>query len=72
MKTKSKHVLKSMKACPDTVLPTFLQVVGKDASVKVTKSVEDIQKCSFLQKVCFQFSAVFCNSVLNVVYLLTF
>jgi ribosomal RNA methyltransferase Nop2 len=25
-------------------------VVGKDASVKVTKSVEDIQKCSFLQK----------------------
>jgi hypothetical protein len=63
MKTKIKHVLKSMKGCPDTVLPTFLQVVGKDASVKVTKSVEDIQKCSFLQKVCFQFSAVFCNSV---------
>jgi ribosomal RNA methyltransferase Nop2 len=38
-------------------------VVGKDASVKVTKSVEDIHKCSFLQKVCFQFSVVFCNSV---------
>ena len=29
----------------------FMQVVGKDSSVKVTKSAEDIQRCSFLQKV---------------------
>lgn len=28
------------------------QVVGKDESVKVTKSAEDIQRCAFLQKVC--------------------
>lgn len=28
-----------------------MQVVGKDSSVKVTKSAEDIQRCSFLQKV---------------------
>ena len=30
----------------------LMQVVGKDESVKVTKSVEDIQRCAFLQKVC--------------------
>lgn len=27
-----------------------MQVVSKDESVKVTKSLEDIQRCAFLQK----------------------
>lgn len=32
-----------------------MKVISKDESVKTSKSNDDIQKCAFLQKVCFSY-----------------